>query len=175
MIALLAIRSVLGAAWGFISKLPLTTIAIALLGLSLAYCWHGWHLDHIGRQLCATGRAQDRASYYAAQAQAVHMATIVKDATEAKQETARKAANDTLHTAMGDADSRLARYISLHHAAAPSSTRSTDLSGPTQTAAVVDGPVTPAELVTVTTEDLTICNENSVRLQNVKTWAESLK
>ena len=45
MIALLAIKTALGGAWGFISKLPATTIVIAVLCALSAFLWHnadGW-------------------------------------------------------------------------------------------------------------------------------------
>ena len=45
MIPLLAIKTALGGAWGFISKLPATTIVIAVLCAVSAFLWHnadGW-------------------------------------------------------------------------------------------------------------------------------------
>ena len=45
MIPLLAIKTALGGAWGFISKLPATTIIIAVLCAVSAFLWHnadGW-------------------------------------------------------------------------------------------------------------------------------------
>lgn len=142
-------------------------LAIVALAASTALLWHngaGWRAK---AETCGKGRAADRASYVAAQVEATRIATEAKRATEAKQEAARKEADDKLETARSDASRRLAEWMRRQAVGGPQ--RRADLPGTTETAQVDHGAGSDAYVVG--TADLEICTENTVRLQNARKWA----
>ena len=175
MIPLLAIKTALGGAWGFISKLPATTIVIAVLCALSAFLWHnadGWKAK---AERCATGRAADIALIQAATKRVTEAAIAAKAARETHDENIRKEADAKLETAKVDADARLAQYISAHRVRAnvTGNNGNSDLSQAGNTAQVADGP--GAATVMVSADDLAICTQNTVKLQNAIAWAEKLK
>jgi hypothetical protein len=154
-----------------VRSVPPLWLAIALCGAVAAFCWHGWRADHQRLVACQTARAADRAAYVTAQAEAVRIATEAKRATEARNEQARKDANDALETARRDGNARLAEWMRRQTAQGHSG--GTDLPA-TGKAPAVDHGADPSAFV-VEAADLSICTENTVRLQNAKAWAEALK
>jgi hypothetical protein len=149
--------------------IPPLWLAIALCGAVAAFCWHGWSKDHQRLVACQSARAADRAAYVSAQAEAVRIATAIKRATEAKQEAIRKDANDALETARRDGSARLAEW--MRRQTAQRNSRGTDLPATGEAPTVIDRP--SADTFMVEAADLTICTENTVRLQNAKAWAEA--
>jgi len=175
MIPWLAIKTALGGAWGFISKLPATTIVIALLGLSLALTWHnadGWKAK---AERCATGRAADIALIQAATKRVTEAAIAAKAARETHDENIRKEADAKLETAKVGANARLAEYIRTHRVRThvTGDAGNPDLPQAGNTAQVADGP--DVATIMVSPNDLAICTENTVKLQNAIAWAEKLK
>jgi len=175
MIPWLAIKTALGGAWGFISKIPATTIVIALLGLSLALTWHnadGWKAK---AERCATGRAADIALIQAATKRVTEAAIAAKAARETHDENIRKEADAKLETAKVDANARLAEYIRTHRvrANATGNNGNPDLPVASQSTQVADGP--DIATIMVSPNDLAICTKNTVKLQNAIAWAEKLK
>ena len=175
MIPWLAIKTALGGAWGFISKLPATTIVIAVLCALSAFLWHnadGWKAK---AERCATGRAADIALIQAATKRVTDAAIAAKASRETHDENIRKEANAKLETAKVDANARLAQYIRTHRvrANATGNAGNPDLSQAGNTAQVADGP--DVATIMVSPNDLAICTENTVKLQNAIAWAEKLK
>ena len=175
MIPLLAIKTALGGAWGFISKLPATTIVIAVLCALSAFLWHnadGWKAK---AERCATGRAADIALIQAATKRVTEAAIAAKAARETHDENIRKEADAKLETAKVDANARLAEYIRTHRvrANATGNAGNPDLPVASQSTQVVDGP--DVATIMVSPNDLAICTENTVKLQNAIAWAEKLK
>jgi len=90
MIPLLAIKTALGGAWGFISKLPATTIIIAVLCAVSAFLWHnadGWK----ARDAKHVAAYRDEVVAHAVTAKSLDDLQHATDVQNAAVETMRKA------------------------------------------------------------------------------------
>jgi len=174
MIPLLAIKTALGGAWGFISKLPAATIVIAVLCALSAFLWHnadGWKAK---AERCATGRAADIALIQAATKRVTDAAIAAKAARETHDENIRKEADAKLETAKVDANARLAEYIRTHRVRTnvTGNAGNPDLPQAGNTAQVDNGP--GAATVMVSADDLAKCTENTTKLVNAQEWWASI-
>lgn len=165
MIALLALKAALGGAWGFIRTLQPTTIAIAILAASLAFCWHGWHVDHNRVQQCATGRAADHASYVAAQAQATRIATDAKAKTEARYAIIQKDHADEISHARDDARAAVSQWVRTHPVKGDSSRA--DLPSSPDAASIAFSANTQT---VVPAADLQTCADNTITAEGWAAW-----
>ena len=170
MIPLLAIKTALGGAWGFISKLPATTIIIAVLCSLSAFLWHnadGWKAK---AERCATGRAADRKAYSDAQASATMIALANKRDTEARYAKIEKDKSDEISAAHDANRAALARWVRDHTAQGVA--QSTDLSA---TATPTGKPDSATQQAVVPVSDLERCSDAFTIAQGWQDWYSAIQ
>lgn len=176
LIALGGARKLVQRVVSFAGTYPWQACVIALLGVSV-WLWRGWDSADSRLSDCQSRAAAQQQEYIKAQAEATAAAKQAVAKTESRYKELANEADLRAAKVSVDADRRADDYIRTHslHVAVKGSADSPVASPENNPSGSSDRPSSETELVEVTSSDIKICTENTVRLEAAHNWSRSLQ
>lgn len=170
-------KSLVGKAFAWVTKSTTHILIVAIVAVAV-WGWLGhrsaakWHRVADSTEIA---RKADRREYQAAQKEAEAAQIAANKATEARYSAIAKEADNDYQTALNDARGLAGAYASrMRVTAACRPARVAGAAAQDGAPEDRDGPGEDTDLIAVTRDDFTTLTDNTIRLQAVHDWGQSL-